>query len=190
MEAPSKPLMPQSLDPVRVLQLPQAAFYIPNFITEEEEQYILDKIASAPKPRWKQLSRRRLQTWPSALINNKLVDASLPSWLEEPIITRLRSLHVGEEADPQQHIFSKSPHKRPNHVLINEYPPGIGIMPHKDGSAYHPIVCTIYTQIIFTALATSRKTSISRNGQSRIGLYWDRVPHSTTAVMYVKHVLV
>lgn len=28
-------------------------------------------------------------------------------------------------------------------VLINEYLPGQGIMPHKDGAAYHPIVCTV-----------------------------------------------
>ena len=41
------------------------------------------------------------------------------------------------------HIFSDSPHGSPNHVLINEYMPGQGIMPHKDGSAYHPVVCTV-----------------------------------------------
>lgn len=28
-------------------------------------------------------------------------------------------------------------------MLINEYPPGVGIMPHKDGAAYHPVVCTV-----------------------------------------------
>jgi alkylated DNA repair protein alkB family protein 6 len=28
-------------------------------------------------------------------------------------------------------------------VLINEYLPGQGIMPHKDGAAYHPVVCTV-----------------------------------------------
>ena len=27
-----------------------------------------------------------------------------------------------------------------NHILINDYPPGIGIMPHSDGPAYHPKV--------------------------------------------------
>ncbi|TGJ81440.1 hypothetical protein E0Z10_g7315 [Xylaria hypoxylon] len=143
MDTPSKPSLPQSLDSVRVPQLPCAAFYISEFITKDEETLILEKIASAPKPRWKQLSRRRLQTWPSDLINNKLVDAPLPSWLEEPIVTRLRLIPLEEGADPQSHIFSDSPHKRPNHVLVNEYPPGIGIMPHKDGAAYHPIVCTV-----------------------------------------------
>lgn len=28
-------------------------------------------------------------------------------------------------------------------MLINEYPPNTGIMPHKDGSAYYPVVCTV-----------------------------------------------
>lgn len=46
-------------------------------------------------------------------------------------------------ADPQTHIFSDSPHRFPNHVLINEYKAGEGIMPHKDGAAYHPVVCTV-----------------------------------------------
>ncbi|KAH8156831.1 hypothetical protein CIB48_g11416 [Xylaria polymorpha] len=143
MDSPSKPSLPPSLNHARVSQLPSSAFYISEFITEDEEKFILDKITTAPKPRWKQLSRRRLQTWPSDLINNKLVDAPLPPWLEEPIITRLQSLRLGKEVDSHSHIFSDSPHKRPNHVLINEYPPGIGIMAHKDGAAYHPIVCTV-----------------------------------------------
>ena len=32
-----------------------------------------------------------------------------------------------------------------NHVLVNEYKPGDGIMPHTDGPAYVPIVATITT---------------------------------------------
>ncbi|KAJ3579569.1 hypothetical protein NPX13_g1003 [Xylaria arbuscula] len=140
----TKPILPQSLDEARILRLPCTAFYISEFITEGEEALILEKIASAPKPRWKQLSRRRLQTWPSDLINNKLVDARpLPPWLEEPVVTRLLSLCLDKDTASKPHIFSDSPHKRPNHVLINEYPPGIGIMPHKDGAAYHPVVATV-----------------------------------------------
>lgn len=45
--------------------------------------------------------------------------------------------------DESSHIFCDSPHGGPNHVLINEYLPGQGIMPHKDGAAYHPVVCTV-----------------------------------------------
>ncbi|KAI0166509.1 hypothetical protein GGR57DRAFT_27957 [Xylariaceae sp. FL1272] len=134
---------PDNLDDARIASLPPAAFYIPDFITQDEERHILDRIASAPKPRWKQLTRRRLQTWPSDLVNNRLVEAPLPPWLEDPILPRLLSLHVGPDTGSTARIFANSPHGRPNHVLINEYPPGIGIMPHKDGSAYHPIVCTV-----------------------------------------------
>lgn len=32
---------------------------------------------------------------------------------------------------------------RPNHVLVNEYTPGQGIMPHLDGSLFYPTITTI-----------------------------------------------
>ncbi len=30
-----------------------------------------------------------------------------------------------------------------NHVLVNAYLPGEGIMPHEDGPLYHPAVCIL-----------------------------------------------
>lgn len=134
--------LPSSLDQVRISPLPATAFYIADFISEEEERSILDKIANAPKPRWKQLSHRRLQTWPSDLVQNRLLVAPLPVWLDEPVVSRLLSVPLSVDTGTT-HLFDSSPHKRPNHVLINEYPPGVGIMPHKDGAAYHPVVCTV-----------------------------------------------
>ncbi|KAF4783219.1 calpain [Colletotrichum scovillei] len=122
--------LPASLDDVRVKKLPPSSYYIADFISEEEERLILQKIAEAPKPRWKQLTHRRLQTWPSDLVNNKLIDAPLPQWLQEPVISRILSLPLAADSD-SSNLFASSPHKRPNHVLINEYPPGVGIMPHK-----------------------------------------------------------
>lgn len=88
-----------------------------------------------PLPRWTQLSHRRLQTWPSTLTKtNTLLAAPLPAWLHEPIVSpRLEGLGC----------FAGSPHQGPNHVLINEYQPGQGIMPHEDGSAYYPLVATV-----------------------------------------------
>ncbi|KAI2469224.1 hypothetical protein F4781DRAFT_233808 [Annulohypoxylon bovei var. microspora] len=134
--------LPETLEQVQIPNLPPAAYYISDFITQDEEETILEKIASAPKPRWKQLTHRRLQTWPSDLVNNKLMDAPLPAWLDDPIVPRLKSIRLSKNLDSCD-IFSDSPHQKPNHVLINEYPPGIGIMPHKDGAAYHPVVCTV-----------------------------------------------
>lgn len=33
--------------------------------------------------------------------------------------------------------------KTPNHVLVNEYKPGEGILPHEDGPLYYPVVTNI-----------------------------------------------
>ncbi|GAO16935.1 hypothetical protein UVI_02046260 [Ustilaginoidea virens] len=159
--------LPRDLELTKIQGLPSTAYYIPNFVSQQEERVLLDKIATAPKPRWKQLTRRRLQTWPSDLIRDRLLDAPLPRWLEEPVVSRILSLscsasipdddHTIEQAITlPHHIFARSPHQRPNHVLVNEYSPGVGIMAHKlkwrekskahptqDGSAYWPVVCTV-----------------------------------------------
>ena len=43
--------------------VPDSAYYIPNFVSEQEEQIILNKVNTAPKSKWVQLSNRRLQNW-------------------------------------------------------------------------------------------------------------------------------
>lgn len=88
------------------------------------------------------LTHRRLQTWPSDLTKDTLLDSPLPRWLTEPVITRILAIPKAS-TDSSDNIFTGSPHGTPNHVLVNEYLPGQGIMPHKDGSAYHPVVCTV-----------------------------------------------
>ncbi|KAJ5384678.1 hypothetical protein N7517_002589 [Penicillium concentricum] len=123
------------LEAVRITALPEDAFYISDFITEDEENWLLQKVKSAPLPRWTQLSHRRLQTWPSALTkSNALLASPLPAWLRSPIVEpRFEALR----------IFNDAPHQAPNHVLVNEYQPGQGIMPHEDGAAYYPLVATV-----------------------------------------------
>ena len=45
--------------------------------------------------------------------------------------------------DSKDSIFHSSPHRAPNHCLINEYLPGQGIHAHEDGDAYYPVVATV-----------------------------------------------
>ncbi|KAJ5219116.1 uncharacterized protein N7498_001215 [Penicillium cinerascens] len=123
------------LEAARITSLPSDAFYISDFVSEDEETWLLQKVSSAPLPRWTHLSHRRLQTWPSSLTkSNTLLASPLPSWLVSPV-TEPRLKELG--------IFNDAPHGAPNHVLVNEYNPGQGIMPHEDGAAYYPLVATV-----------------------------------------------
>jgi alkylated DNA repair protein alkB family protein 6 len=121
------------LEKAIVTSLPKTAYYIPNFISIAEEAQLMREIASQPKSKWIVLSHRRLQTHPSALSSTDvLLSAPLPSWLSS-LIPRMQGLGIWESA----------PHKAPNHVLVNEYNLGEGIMAHQDGAAYYPMVATI-----------------------------------------------
>jgi alkylated DNA repair protein alkB family protein 6 len=134
------------LQAFRIAGLPPDFYYIPNFISVEEEASILQKVRlpkllcshanllQIPAQRWINLSHRRLQAHPSTLTkNNTLLASPLPTYLINPIIPRFKDLG----------IFDHTPHQQPNHVLINEYKPGEGIMPHEDGRAYASVVATV-----------------------------------------------
>lgn len=103
--------------------------YIPDFITVEEEQQLLNTIYAVPVSKWKVLKNRRLQNWGGIVHEKGLIAQDLPSWL-----TRI----TGK-------IFEKSGlfPSAINHVLINEYLPDQGIMPHQDGPAYYPVVAIL-----------------------------------------------
>lgn len=60
------------------LKVDEAAYYIPNFITEEQEAYIMDKVNSAPKPKWCQLKNRRLQNWGGIPHAKGLIPETIP----------------------------------------------------------------------------------------------------------------
>ncbi|XP_071523498.1 alpha-ketoglutarate-dependent dioxygenase alkB homolog 6 [Panulirus ornatus] len=113
----------------RVNKAPAAAYYIPEFITTEEETHLLHEIYAAPKPKWKELARRRLQNWGGLPHPKGMVAEPIPSWLEQQI-EKIDALNVFGE-------------KRPNHILVNEYLPGQGIMPHVDGPMFYPTITTI-----------------------------------------------
>lgn len=105
------------------------AYYIPDFISEEEESHLLQQVYESPKPKWTQLSGRRLQNWGGLPHPRGMLGEKIPDWLQTYCdkISRLGA-------------FSG---KTANHVLVNEYKRGEGIMPHEDGPLYHPTVTTV-----------------------------------------------
>ncbi|XP_072301400.1 alpha-ketoglutarate-dependent dioxygenase alkB homolog 6 [Eucyclogobius newberryi] len=112
-----------------VSSAPPVVYYIPDFITEEEESHLLRRVYESPKTKWTQLSGRRLQNWGGLPHPKGMIAERTPEWLQTHC-ARVSSLGAfgGHAA---------------NHVLVNEYQRGEGIMPHEDGPLYHPTVTTI-----------------------------------------------
>ncbi|KRY91119.1 Alpha-ketoglutarate-dependent dioxygenase alkB -like protein 6 [Trichinella pseudospiralis] len=113
-------------------QAPAAAFYIPEYFNDKEEEFYTQQIYSAPAPKWTSLSARRLQNYGGIVGKKGLIQVNdIPFWLRVLMKRVCKSVP----------LFT--PGNEPNHVLINEYLPGQGIMPHTDGPAYFPVVANI-----------------------------------------------
>lgn len=117
------------LSSYKVNNSPETVYYIPNFITENEEKEILKNVYSVPKPKWTCLKNRRLQDWGGVPHKNGMIKEEIPQWLKK-YMTRISDLKVYGS-------------NYANHVLINEYLPGQGIMPHLDGLLFYPTIATI-----------------------------------------------
>ncbi|RZF37105.1 hypothetical protein LSTR_LSTR013801 [Laodelphax striatellus] len=118
------------LESYKMKNVPDTVYYIPNFISEEEETNIVNKVSNSPLPKWTQLSNRRLQNWGGIPHPKGMIAETIPDWLQN-YVEKVEKLSV----------FQKP--IRPNHVLINEYLQGQGIMPHLDGPLFYPTVTTI-----------------------------------------------
>lgn len=104
-------------------------FYIPDFITDSEQDQLLNKIYQAPVSKWKSLKNRKLQNWGGVVHEKGLLAQDLPPWLKR----------VTERIFEESCLFPSAI----NHVLINEYLPNQGIMAHQDGPAYFPVVAIL-----------------------------------------------
>jgi alkylated DNA repair dioxygenase AlkB len=109
------------LSTYRVGTIP-TAYYIPNWITDEDEHALLGVVSRCPTDKWVQLKTRRLQNH-GGIVRAGMVSEPLPPWLQV-VCSRLVDNGLFPAEFP------------PNHVLINEYLPGQGIMAHKDGPLY------------------------------------------------------
>ena len=121
--------MALDLEPYRVGPLP-SVYVLPEFVTQAEEARLLAEVRAA-RAKWTTVSGRRLQNHGGLVHKGGLVAAPMASWLET-LVGRLSAtgIYGGEAA-------------RANHVLINAYQPGEGILPHEDGPLYHPAVAIL-----------------------------------------------
>eukprot|EP01116_Phalansterium_solitarium_P011755 TRINITY_DN27525_c0_g1_i1.p1 TRINITY_DN27525_c0_g1~~TRINITY_DN27525_c0_g1_i1.p1 ORF type:complete len:242 (-),score=78.24 TRINITY_DN27525_c0_g1_i1:282-1007(-) len=99
-----------------------SAYYVPDYLSEEEQSALLTSIYQTGK--WKEVTGRRLQQHGGIPHPKGMVAVRLPEFL-----ARLGQRMAGDG------VFDGEP---PNHVLVNEYAPGQGIMPHTDGPLYKP----------------------------------------------------
>lgn len=89
----------------------------------------MKNVATAPKPKWTQLAHRRLLNYGGVPHKNGMIAEVIPPWLQT-YVEKINNM--GALGD-----------KKVNHVLVNEYLAGQGIMPHFDGPLFHPIISTI-----------------------------------------------
>ncbi|KAG5844068.1 alpha-ketoglutarate-dependent dioxygenase alkB homolog 6 [Anguilla anguilla] len=140
-----------------VKDAPPSVYYFPDYITEAEEAYLLQQVYKAPKTKWTQLKGRRLQNWGGLPHPKGMLAEKLPEWLQK-YAERISALD----------IFAG---KTANHVLVNEYNPGQGIMPHEDGPLYYPTVSTIslgsHTVLDFYHPINSAQTDVPQTEESR-----------------------
>ncbi|EDW11052.1 hypothetical protein AWZ03_006904 [Drosophila navojoa] len=128
-----------------VRKCPPTVMYIPNFITSDQESSILSHIERTPKPRWTQLLNRRLVNYGGIPHPNGMIAEEIPEWLQS-YVDKVNNLGIFES-------------QKANHVLVNEYLPGQGILPHTDGPLFYPIISTIscgaHTVLEFTKRETT-----------------------------------
>uniref|UniRef100_G3WA88 Uncharacterized protein n=1 Tax=Sarcophilus harrisii TaxID=9305 RepID=G3WA88_SARHA len=88
------------------------------------EPFRVEQVYEAPKPKWTQLSGRKLQNWGGLPHPKGMVPEQLPRWLQRWV-----------DAVSALGLFGGS---QANHVLVNEYRPGEGIMHHQPGLPHCP----------------------------------------------------
>ncbi|ETO04204.1 hypothetical protein RFI_33193 [Reticulomyxa filosa] len=144
-----------------------STYYIRNYITPTEESDIMEKIMdSRVKNEWVQLKRRKLLCFGEKAKQSKGNEKKKES---ELAMAKWCELLIDKICNDSE-IFDE--HHRPNHILINNYEIGEGIMAHKDGPAYYPLVCILSLHSAITILFFQKPPVVrkSEDGHSLIQL--------------------
>lgn len=109
-------------------------FYIPDYITEEEEGQIVQCVQQTPDAFKSKLEKRTCQEWGCSMCEacqqSFVADTNMPRWVEQV-------------TDVLVHDGLFSPAIFPNSVRIHEYGKTDGIGPHVDGPIYVPLVTVL-----------------------------------------------
>ncbi|CAH1401053.1 unnamed protein product [Nezara viridula] len=144
------------LEKHRIIKAPPTIYYIPDFINAVEETWILDKVYTAPIPKWTQLLNRRLQNWGGLPIPNGMIVEPIPSWLKT-FMDKVSDLKVFNDGQ-----------LRANHVLINEYLSGQGIMEKTDDNKISIFLQRRSLIIVKDSMYTDYKHTIRESKEDEI----------------------
>ena len=103
--------------------------YSPDFVSDLEEASLLNDIRSC-KQQWVNLNGRRCMAIGGMVQPKGLIPTPIPSWGQR-LMSKVMNNDLASWFDQGA---------APNHLLVNRYEPGEGIMAHSDGPAYHPAV--------------------------------------------------
>lgn len=112
-----------------VKNVPSTCYYIPDFISESEEKLLLHNILKTSAVRWTQLKNRRLINYGGVPTQKGMIAEEIPDYLR-------RYLQLVNQLE----IFGDA---KANHILLNEYRAGQGIMSHFDGPLFYPTIATL-----------------------------------------------
>ena len=107
------------------------------FLSKSEQESLIEEIEAKPNA-WRPLLDRRVQNWGGLPHARGMVAVPLPPYLAK-LGSKLTSIGLFTQQQPS------------NHVLINEYVPGQGIMAHTDGPAYMPVaaIVSLHSSVLF-----------------------------------------
>ena len=107
------------LESHQVKDVPETCFYVPNFISEGDEKLLIHNIAKTSPVRWTQLKNRRLINVGGVPTQKGMIAEEIPGYLQG-YLDKVNQLGIFDEV-------------KTNHILLNEYKQGQGIMSHFDG---------------------------------------------------------
>lgn len=116
--------------------------YIPSFLSADEAESLRSNVDTS-KRGWVELSGRRLLNLGGLVTPKGLIAAPLPPWAQRLSASAASAAGFGDDGGGGGGSRSRGGAPPPNHVLVNRYRSGEGILPHEDGPAYEPRVAIV-----------------------------------------------